>query len=347
MMRAVRYTRTGPASVLELVDRAVPEPGVGEVRVRVVVSSVNPTDWKARRGPGASLALPVPQVPNQDGAGVIDAIGSDVTGVSVGQRVWLWHVARDRTEGTAQEYVVVPVRLVAPLPSQESFDTGAALGIPALTAHRALTAHEGGPDRLSANSLDGFMVLVTGGAGAVGHAAIQLAVWAGATVITTVSGDQKAALARAAGAHHVINYRTEDPADLIRALAPDGVDTIVDVNVNANLALDLDVIATNGTISIYADDQPELPVPLRPSMTKNIRYQFILTYTTSEQQKRDAVEGVSAALADGALRVGENNGLPITRYPLAETAAAHQAVEDGAVGKILIDVTADRASAAD
>lgn len=341
IMKAIQYTHTGPPSVLELIDRAIPEPGAGEVRVRVVASSVNPTDWKARRGAGASRTLPAPQVPNQDGAGIIDAIGEDVSGFSVGQRVWLWHAARDRTEGTAQEYVVVPVRLVAPLPDHESFDTGASLGIPALTAHRALTAHEGGPNRLHPGSLDGFTVLVTGGAGAVGHAALQLAAWAGATVITTVSSDQKAVLATAAGAHHVVNYRTEDPAARVCAFASTGVDVIVDVNVNANLALDLGIIATNGTISIYADEQPELPVPLRPSMTKNIRYQFILTYTTSDQQKIDAVEGVGAALVDGALRVGDDHGLPIIRYPLAETAAAHQAVEDGAVGKVLIDVTAD------
>lgn len=338
-MQAIAYTHTGPVSVLELTERPVPEPAAGEVRVRVVASGVNPTDWKARRGAGPSRALPVPQVPNQDGAGVIDAIGAGVTDLSVGQRVWLWHTARDRTEGTAQEYVAVPTRLVAPLPDDESFDTGASLGIPALTAHRALTAREGGPDRLAQGSLDGCTVLVTGGAGAVGHAAIQLAVWAGATVIATVSGDHKAKLARSAGAHHVINYRTEDTATHIRTIAPAGIEIIVDVNVNANLALDLDVVATNGTISIYADAEPTLSVPVRASMTKNVRYQFILTYTTSDQQKTDAVAGVGAALADGALRVGEDDGLPVIRYPLAEAAAAHQAAEDGVVGKVLIHVT--------
>lgn len=301
---------------------------------------VNPTDWQRRLEAGSNRALPAPQVPNQDGAGVVDALGADVTDLAVGQRVWLWHMAWQRSEGTAQEYVVVPARLAVALPGGESFDTGASLGIPALTAHRALTAHEGGPDRLTPGSLENTTVLVTGGAGAVGHAAIQLAVWAGATVVTTVSGDHKAELARKAGAHHVINYRTDDVASRIRSLAPDGVDIIVEVNINANLSSDVEVIAAGGTIAIYADDEPELSVPLRPSMTKNIRYQFILTYTTTDQQKRDAVAGVSGALSAGALRVGEVHGLPVIRYPLTQTAAAHQAVEDGAVGKVLIDVTA-------
>lgn len=192
---------------------------------------------------------------------------------------------------------------------------------------------------MTPGSLDGRQVLVAGGAGAVGHAAIQLAVWAGATVITTVSGDDKAKLAAAAGAHHVINYRNEDVQARIEAVAPEGIDVIVEVNVNANLALDLAVIATSGTISIYADEAPELVVPVRASMTKNIRYQFILTYTTSDQQKKDAVAGVSAAVADGALRVGEEYGMPLIHYPLVHAAAAHQAVEDGAVGKVVIDVS--------
>lgn len=144
-MKAIAYTHTGPASVLELIDRPVPEPAAGEVRVRVVASGVNPTDWKARQGPGPSRTLGTPQVPNQDGAGVVDAVGADVTAFGVGQRVWLWHAARDRPEGTAQEYVVVPVGLASPLPDEESFDTGASLGIPALTAHRALTPAKAAP----------------------------------------------------------------------------------------------------------------------------------------------------------------------------------------------------------
>jgi NADPH2:quinone reductase len=339
-MRAVTYDRNGPSSVLVLVDRPTPEPGDGEIRVRVVVSAVNPTDWKVRQGSVAGQELPAVQVPNQDGAGVVDAVGPGVTDLKVGQAVWLWDAAWQRTDGTAQDYVVLPVRQAVPLPDGESFDTGASLGIPALTAHRALTAHEGAPARLAPHSLDGLAVLVAGGAGAVSHAAIQLAVWAGATVITTVSRERKGTLAKFAGAQHVINYTSEDVADRVRQIAPAGVDLIVEVNPEANLELDLDIIAGNGTIAIYSATSPDpLPLPIRPSMTKNIRYQFILTYTTTPEQKQHAVAAVSDALAAGALRVGVDHGLPLTRFTLAATASAHDAVESGTIGKVLIDVT--------
>ena len=339
-MKAVIYEETGPSSVLKLRDKPPVVPGAGEIRVRVVVSGVNPTDWKSRSGSG-SAKLEAPKVPNQDGAGVVDAAGPGVNGFSAGDRVWLWDVAWGGNEGTAQEYVVVPAAKAVALPDAESFDTGASLGIPALTAHRALTAHEDGPAELSPGALAGKSVLVTGGAGAVGHAAIQLARWAGATVITTVSGDRKADLALRAGAGTVINYRTDDVVRAVQKAAPDGVDIIVDVNAPSNIGTDLQVLKPGGTISVYAANPGEsLSVPIRDSMGKNVRYQFILTYTVSERQKREAVSAVSAALAAGALRVGEEHGLPLLRFPLEQTAAAHDAVEQGAVGKVLIDVAA-------
>lgn len=324
--------------MLKLQDRILPDPGPGQVRVRLVVSGVNPTDWKSRSG-GGRKTLDAPKVPNQDGAGVVDAVGSGVTGVSPGDRVWLWDVAWGGTEGTAQEYVVVPAAKAVPLPDSESFDTGASLGIPALTAHRALTSNDDGPSRLSPGALAGRTVLVTGGAGAVGHAAIQLARWAGATVITTVSGDGKAELARRAGAEKVINYRTDDVVSSVREAATDGVDIVVDVNAPANIGTDLEVLKPGGTISIYAANPGEsLNVPIRESMAKNVRYQFILTYTVTEEQKQHAVSAVAEALAAGVLRVGEEHGLPLTRFPLEATAAAHDAVEHGTVGKVLIDI---------
>ncbi|MFF2347217.1 NADPH:quinone reductase [Pseudarthrobacter sp. NPDC058119] len=337
-MKAIIYEETGPSSVLKLQDRPLPVPGPGEVRVRMVVSGVNPTDWKSRSGSG-SKKLDAPKVPNQDGAGVIDELGPGVTGFSVGGRVWLWDVAWGSNEGTAQEYVVVPGHKAVPLPDTESFDTGASLGIPALTAHRALTSNEDGPAGLSTGALAGQTVLVTGGAGAVGHAAIQLARWAGATVITTVSGDQKAELARRAGAGTIINYRTEDVVGAVHQVAPNGVDMIVDVNAPANIKTDLDVIKPGGTIAIYAANPGEsVTVPIRESMARNVRYQFILTYTVTDEQKRLAVAAISEALAAGALRVGEEHGLPLTRFPLGQTPAAHDAVEQETVGKVLIDV---------
>ena len=337
-MKAIVYAETGPSSVLRLQDKPLAAPGDGEVRVRLMVSGVNPTDWKSRSGSG-SKKLDAPKVPNQDGAGVIDEVGPGTTGFRVGDRVWLWDVAWGSNEGTAQEFVVVPAHKAVALPGTESFDTGASLGIPALTAHRALTSNEDGPARLSPGALAGRTVLVTGGAGAVGHAAIQLACWAGATVITTVSGERKAELARRAGAGKVINYRTDDVVASVREEALEGVDVIVDVNAPANIDTDLQVIKPGGTISIYAANPGQSHTgPIRESMTKNVRDQFVLTYTVTEGEKQHAVAAVADALAAGALRVGEEHGLPVTRFPIESTAAAHDAVEQGAIGKVLIDV---------
>ncbi|WP_345762872.1 NADPH:quinone reductase [Diaminobutyricibacter sp. McL0608] len=338
-MKAVSYRTTGPSSVLELGERAEPHPGPGEVRVRIHVSGVNPTDWKSRSGGGRVTELGAPQVPNQDGAGVVDEVGPGVGGFAVGDRVWVWDAAYQRPDGTAQELVVLPARQVVPLPDDASFDVGASLGIPALTAHIALAASERSPRELAPGALADWTVLVAGGAGAVGHAAIQLAVWAGATVITTVSSQEKAALARAAGAQHVVDYRASDAVAAIRALAPRGIDLVVEVNPAANLGLDLEVAAPDATVAVYADNGEPVVVPVRPSMAKNVRYRYLLTYTTAVDAKDAAVRAVAAAVADGALPVGADAGLPITRFALAETAAAHDAVEAGTVGKVLIDVS--------
>ena len=342
-MRAVVYRVTGAPDVLELVERDVPTPGPGEVRVRILVSGVNPTDWKARRGaaPGQSLPFAV-VVPGQDGAGVVDAVGAGCR-LGVGQRVWVFEAAWQRADGTAAELVVLPERQVVALPDHVSLDVGACLGIPALTAHRTLTVSEGAPSRLYRGSLQGRTVLVAGGAGAVGHAAIQLARWAGATVLATVSSDLKGELARVAGAHYVVNYRAADAVGQVRAAAPDGVDTVVEVSPAVNAALDVAVLAPNGTVAVYANNGgDEATVPVRASMTANLRYQFVLVYTVPELAKVHAVEDVSSAARDGAMPVGAEAGLPLTRFTLDQTAAAHQGVEDNVVGKVLIDVAAPR-----
>ncbi|MCZ4121705.1 NADPH:quinone reductase [Streptomyces sp. H39-S7] len=340
-MKAIVHTTTGGPDVLSLTERPVPAPGPGEVRVRVHVSGVNPTDWKSRRGATGGPGDGAEQVPNQDGAGVIDAVGDGVAPERVGQRVWIWEAAWQRDEGTAQEYVVLPGRQAVPLPDGASFDLGASLGIPALTAHRTLTVADGGPDRLAPGSLDGRTVLVAGGAGAVGNAAIQLARWAGATVVTTVSSTRKAELARAAGAHHVIDYRTQDAAATIRLLVPEGVDIVVEVAPAVNAAIDHAVAAPNAVVAFYANNGgDEITVPIRQAMVPNLRWQGVLVYTVPEQAKANAVADVSAAVADGALRVGEDAGLPLHRFPLEKTGDAHAAVEDNAVGKVLIDVVA-------
>ncbi|PYY35749.1 NADPH:quinone reductase [Curtobacterium sp. MCBD17_030] len=342
-MRSIVYSQPGTSSVLSLADRPVPEPGDGEVRVRVVVSGVNPTDWKARQGGTYGDGLPFPEItPNQDGAGIVDAVGTGVEGVSVGDRVWVFLAAASRPTGTAQEYTVVPATRFAPLPEGVSFDVGASLGVPAMTAHRALTVHEDGPTRLSPGALSGRTVLVAGGAGAVGHAAIQLARWAGATVIATTSSDDKAALATSAGAHHTVNYRDDDAADQIRAIAPDGVHIVVEVSIPANADLDAAVLANHGVVSMYADNGGDAAsIPVRPNMGINARYQFLLLYTIGDVALAAAAEDVAAALRDGVLPVGEEAGLPLLRFPLEETAAAHDAVQGDAVGKVLIDVQAE------
>jgi NADPH2:quinone reductase len=337
-MKAIVYTANGGPEVLAVAERDVPEPGPGEVRVRVQVSGVNPTDWKSRKSSPPAFAE---MVPNQDGAGIIDAVGANVSPERIGERVWLWEVAWQRANGTAQEYVCLPAAQAVALPDEASFDLGASLGIPALTAHRCLTTYELSDGRLGPGTLSGMAVLVAGGAGAVGNAAIQLARWSGATVIATVSGPEKAELAQRAGADLTVNYRAEDAADQVRTFAPRGVDLIVELAPAANFALDHAVVATGAAIAVYANEGAavDVTIPVRPMMVANLRYQFVLVYTVPELAKAQAVADVSVAVADGAIRVGEAAGLPLHRYPLAETAAAHLAVENGAVGKVLIDVS--------
>jgi NADPH2:quinone reductase len=339
-MRAVVYANTGDASVLQVVDRPLEEPAEGEVRIRVAVSGVNPTDWKSRSG---AFGGPVgePTVPNHDGAGIVDAVGSGVAGIEAGDRVWVTLAADGRpASGTAQEYTVVPAERVFPLPDGADFELGASIGIPGATAHRALTVSEDGPARLEPGALRDRIVLVAGGAGAVGNAAIQLARWAGATVITTVSSDAKAQLAGRAGAHHVVNYHDPDAADQIRRVAPAGVDVIVEVAAGSNAELDMSALKPRGTIAIYANDGGVPFAPdVRANMGLNTRYQFVLLYTVGWDRIANAAADINRAIADGAFRVGEEEGLPVHRFDLADTAAAHEAVEGAAVGKVLITVS--------
>jgi NADPH:quinone reductase len=337
-MRAVVYTESGDASVLELVERRAGEPGPGEVRVRIVRAGVNPTDWKFRAGGMGKLAFPE-IVPGQDGAGVVDAVGPDVTDLVVGDRVWTMLAQHTRPGGTAQEQVVLPVGNVTVLPEGASYDLGASLGIPAVTAHRALTTSEGGPTRLAPGALAGRTVLVAGGAGAVGNAAIQLARWAGATVIGTVSSDEKGALATAAGAHHVVDYRQVDLVEAVRELAPEGVDLVVEVSPAQNLRKDVALIRPRGTIAIYANNGgDEVTLGVRETFSTNARFQWVLVYSVGHEALRAAAEDVTAAVAAGAYGVGEEHGLPLHHYPLERTADAHAAVEAGVVGKVLLDV---------
>ena len=322
-MLAAYYSETGGSDVLTVDEVETPSPGPGEVRVALKVAGVNPTDWKARAGATGSLPFDF-QVPGQDGAGVIDAVGDGVDEARVGERVWVYFAGWQRRWGTAAEFSVVPTEQAVPLPAGASFDLGASLGIPALTAYHCLRAD--GP-------IDGASVLVAGGAGAVGHAAIELGKWSGAKVIATVSGPEKGELARSAGADAVVNYRDDDAADQIRAAAPDGVSRIVELALGPNLELDLAVAAPYAVISTYAADVQTATVPVRALMTPNLLLRFVLVYTIPRPALLAAVDGVSQALAAGAL-----TPLPLHRFPLAEAGAAHDAVEGGAVGKVVIDL---------
>jgi NADPH:quinone reductase len=337
-VRAISYREPGGPDVLRLVDRPVPEPGPGEVRVRIAFSGVNPTDWKRRT---SDQPVAGSQTPNQDGSGTIDAVGHGVDPARLGEGVWIWEAAWGRAFGTAAEYTVVPARQAVLLGTEPSFEVGAALGIPFLTAHRCLTVAESLPDRVGPGSLDRHTVLVQGGAGAVGNAAIQLARWAGATVIATVSSPEKAQLAAAAGADHVVNYRHQDVVAEVRKISPQGVDAIVEVAAAVNSGVDAQVIGMHGAVAMYArEGGTEVTIPFQLQMTPNARWQFVLVYTEPVRAKEIAVEDVTAAVLDGGIAVGREAGLPLHVFPLAETAQAHQAVQDGAVGKVLIDVTA-------
>jgi NADPH2:quinone reductase len=288
--------------------------------VRIHASGVNPTDCKARSG---ATARPVDefQVPHQDGAGVIEAVGPGVDRLRVGQRAWVWLAAAGRRWGTAAEYTVVPSRQAVPLPDGASFDLGASLGVPAMTAHRCLSAD--GP-------VAGRTVLVAGGAGAVGHYAIELAKWAGARVVTTVSGPEKAELAARAGADLVVNYRDPTALEQIREFTPT-VDRVVEVALGANLELDL-ALATPETIVVTYAAEPANPVlPVRACMNANVTLRFILLYSVPGSALDSAVEDITAALGADAL-----TGLPVHHFPLDEIVAAQEAAEAGALGKVIV-----------
>jgi NADPH:quinone reductase len=333
------YRRTGDPSVIVAEELDVPLPGPGEVLVRMAVSGVNPTDWKSRVGDGSGAPPPAGwQVPNHDGAGLIVGVGNGVDPVLLHQRVWVWEAAYQRPWGTAAQYTVVPARQAVPLGPSAPYELGAALGVPFLTAHRCLTVGESMPDRIAPGAFTGRIVLVQGGAGAVGNAAIQLAAWADATVIATVSSPEKAQLAAAAGASHVINYKQQDVATEVRKIGPRGVDAVVEVSV-ANAATDAVVLAMHGCVALYAGTAgDQVTVPLRPMMAINARWQFVLLYTLPAPAKAVAIDDVAAAVFDEAIAVGAEVGLPLHRFPLDRTADAHAAVESGAVGKVLITI---------
>jgi NADPH:quinone reductase len=320
-MKAAIYEAPGPArEVLKVTEVERPEPGPGEVRVRVHASGVNPTDVKARSG-----ATPRPidgfQIPHHDGAGVIDAVGTGVDPARVGQRVWVWFAAAGRKWGTAAEWTVVPDRQAVPLPDGVDMELGASLGVPAMTAHRCLFAD--GP-------VAGRTVLVAGGAGAVGHFAIELAKRDGARVAATVSSPQKAELASKAGADLVVNYRETDVASQVRALSAQ-VDRVIEVALGANLQTDLALSGPETVVVTYAAEPSDPVLPVRACMTANVTLRFVLLYGVPPAALDQAAADITAALG-----VGDLTALPVHYFPLDDIAAAHEAVENGVLGKVLV-----------
>lgn len=319
-MRAALYERYGAGSeVLRVEDIERPEPGPGEVRVKIEYSGVNPTDWKSRSG---STPRPIEgfQIPHHDGAGVIDAVGDGVDPGRAGQRVWTWMAAAGRRWGTAAEWSVVPAAQAVPLPDGVSPELGASLGVPAMTAHRCLFAD--GP-------VDGKTILVAGGAGAVGHFAIELAKFFGARVITTVSGPEKAELARKAGADLVVNYREPGASEEISSFAP--VDRVVELALGANLQLDLAVARPGSQIVTYAAEATDPVLPVRACMNANVVLRFVLLYGVPPDAMHQAATDITAALTSGAL-----TELPAHKFRLDDIVAAQDAVQNGAVGKVLV-----------
>ncbi|HLL51990.1 MAG TPA: NADPH:quinone reductase [Myxococcaceae bacterium] len=327
-MLAGWYESLGPAAeVIKVGQLEDPVPGPGEVRVQLHASGVNPSDVKRRSG-AVVRQMPFPRiVPHSDGAGIIDRVGEGVSKSRLGERVWVFNGAWKRPMGTAAEYIALPASQVVPLPDDTSFDEGACLGIPAMTAHRCVFAE--GP-------VKGRTVLVTGGAGAVGGYAVQLARWGGATVLSTVSSESKGRIARDFGAHEVIDYKREDVARRVLELTGgQGVDRIVDVDVSANLGTDLAVLKDRGTISVYAAPagvQP--PLPVHALMMKNVTVRFVLVYDMEDEAKAQACRDITAWLESGTA-----NHLIAARFPLEQLVLAHELQESGGqVGNVVVRV---------
>lgn len=327
-MKKTIYRRTGAAhEVLEIVERAVPAPGPGEVRVRVAWSGVNPSDTKSRAGT-RSPVMPFPEVtPHSDGAGVVDAVGEGVDVARIGERVWLWNTAWGRPEGTAAEFVVLPQEQAVRLPDGVPLEAGACLGIPAMTAAHAVLGY---------GDVRGQRVLVAGGAGAVGHYAIQMARLAGAAqVIATVSSEEKATIAREAGADAAVDYRAADFIDRVRALTGgQGVDRIIEVDLAANLKQDLEAVRPDGEWVVYGSGAREVPMPFGPLILKNIGVRFFIVYHLSAADRARALEHLTALLSRGALQHNV-----FQRLPLERIADAHALVEGGkAPGNVVLEV---------
>ncbi|WP_405861633.1 NADPH:quinone reductase [Streptomyces sp. NBC_00090] len=322
-MFASWYDRQGPAAdVLHVGDLPDPHPGAGEVRVRVTVSGVNPGDTKKRRG-WLGSSMPYPRViPHSDAAGVVDAVGEGVDAHRVGERVWVYGAQSYRAFGTAAQYTVVPDQQAVRLPDHLDDDLGASLGIPGITAHRAVFAD--GP-------VDGRLVLVHGVLGGVGSLAAQLARWGGATVLGTVRHGGDLDRVDPAVVSHAVALDTDDPAAAIRSYAPEGVHRVVEVSLSANADLDNAVTALDAVIAAYGTHEDRTELPFWPLLFNNVTLRLLGSDDFPAAARRLAARDLTAAAAVGALRVDVGE-----RFPLEDIAKAHERVDAGGRGRVLV-----------
>jgi len=323
-MRAAYYEKNGTArEVLQIGEVETSAPKSGEVRVKLATSGVNPSDVKSRLGLTRKIAWPR-VIPQSDGAGVIDQVGDGVPQSRIGERVWVWNGQWKRAFGTAAEYITLPSAQAVKLPDNVSFEEGACLGIPAMTAIHAVA--------LAAPS-KGSTLLVSGGAGAVSQYVIQFAKAQGATVLTTISSPEKAEAAREAGADHCIDYKREDVGERVAQLTDKkGVDAVIEMDLAANARLLPAVLRPKGSVIIYGTT-PEATIPAAFCLTSSIRLQFFLVYELAADERERAIAGITRALAQGSLR----NQVGPT-FALADCVAAHEAVERGTIGNVVVKI---------
>src|SRR5262245_35861241 len=327
MMRAAYYEKNGIASdVLTIGEIETPPPGAGEVRVKIATSGVNPSDVKSRAGLTRRIAFPR-VIPHSDGAGTIDMVGDGVPRSRIGQRVWTWNAQWKRPFGTCAEHVVLPAVMAVPLPDHVGFAEGACLGIPAMTAAHAIAAAE---------AWAGSTLLIAGGAGGVGHYAIQFAKARGAVVIATVSSDAKAKLAQQAGADHVIDYRREDVGARVMELTDQaGVDAMIELDLAANARLLPAVLRPRGTVVVYGTGAAQAQIPAQWLLVNAVALRFIFVYELAPEEREAALAAISGMLAEK--RLTNNVALEL---PLADIVGAHEAVEQGkALGNVVLRVT--------
>ena len=327
-MHAAWFESFGSAEdVLQMGNLETPTAGAGEVLVRVQTSGVNPSDVKKRAGSFPSLLDGGLVIPNSDGAGVIEAVGEGVDSSRVGERVWLYQAQFERRFGTAAEYVAIDSNRAPTLPDHVSFEVGACLGIPVMTAHRAVFAD---------GDVSGQIILVTGGAGRVGHYAIQWASQAGATVIATASNDEDKTACLDAGAHHVVNHRSDNVvAEILAASAGELVDRVVDVEFGANLPISIEVLKVGGVIATYSSTQiPEPKIPFFRMMYKDLTLRSIIVYAMPEAAKKQAVEDTNKALSVDALQHRIAASLP-----LDEIVRSNEVIEQGSIrGAVILTI---------